>query len=171
MNALSGHLKGNLVLVVLTELIGSMLSVVSIRGFNSYKVTKGRVLSIQMKYSPAPSLLDARSRIEECSPSWGAGRSDLTSEQGRLASGTGSRISDLGLWRLLTTRPQEAACAWEEESQGYAGARPSGELTSVWRHGLEIEAFDLQHAEYRPLSSSVRPSCPFLLLQAPPLCQ
>ena len=47
MNALSGHLKGNLVLVVLTELIGSMLSVVSIRGFNSYKVTKGRVLSIQ----------------------------------------------------------------------------------------------------------------------------
>ena len=43
MNALSGHLKGNLVLVVLTELIGSMLSVVSIRGFNSYKVTKGRV--------------------------------------------------------------------------------------------------------------------------------
>ena len=66
MNALSGHLKGNLVLVVLTELIGSMLSVVSIRGFNSYKVTKGRVLSIQMKYSPAPSLLDARSRREEC---------------------------------------------------------------------------------------------------------
>ena len=51
MNALSGHLKGNLVLVVLTELIGSMLSVVSIRGFNSYKVTKGRirVLGIQMK--------------------------------------------------------------------------------------------------------------------------
>ena len=48
MNALSGHLKGNLVLVVLTELIGSMLSVVSIRGFNSYKVTKGRVLSIHL---------------------------------------------------------------------------------------------------------------------------
>ena len=50
MNALSGHLKGNLVLVVLTELLGSMLSVVSIRGFNSYKVTKGRVrvLSIHL---------------------------------------------------------------------------------------------------------------------------
>ena len=36
MNVLSGHLECNLVLVVLTELIGSMLSVVSIRSFNSY---------------------------------------------------------------------------------------------------------------------------------------
>ena len=45
MNVLSGHLECNFVLVVLTELIGSMLSVVSIRSFNSYIVTKGRVLS------------------------------------------------------------------------------------------------------------------------------
>lgn len=148
-----------------------MLSVVSIRCFNSWKLqSEGEYRTVQEGHVPGRSL-PARSHRVAWKLSWAAGRRDPTSPPGRLASGTGSRTSEPrpGLWSLMTTRPPGAACAWGAGSRAHAGARPSDELTSVWRRELEIENVDLRCVESRPLSSSGRPSCPSLLLQSPPL--